>query len=243
MAVDAATFRPDLFQGRTVLVVGGTGGIGGAVADQFGRLGARVIAAGLPGPGPGPAAAEVVELDLSRPDELEQLITGQDRLDVLINGAGMIRHETEYQPDVFAQVLEVNLTGTLRGCVAAHPLLAASGGSIINVASMWSFFGGARVPGYTASKGGVAQLTKALAVRWAADGVRVNAVAPGWIHTDMTAQVRSDPEVERRILDRTPLARWGAPEEVAEVITFLASPAARFITGTVLPVDGGYHAS
>jgi NAD(P)-dependent dehydrogenase (short-subunit alcohol dehydrogenase family) len=236
------SLRPDLFRDRTVLVVGGTGGIGGATAAEFAGLGARVIAAGLPGQRPGPTDPRVteVDLDLTRPGDLETLITAQDRLDVLVNAAGMIKRLDEYRPEVFAQVLEVNLTGTMRGCVAAQPLLAASGGSIVNVASMWSYFGGPLVPGYTASKGGVAQLTKALAVRYAADGVRVNAVAPGWIRTEMTAAIREEPAAERRILDRTPQARWGTPRDVAQVVTFLASPAAGFITGAVLPVDGGY---
>lgn len=242
MPATEETFRPDLFRDRNVLVVGGTGGIGGAVAAEFARAGARVIAAGLPAAGPAPGATGIteVDLDLTRPGDLETLITGQDRLDVLVNAAGMIKRLDEYRPEIFAQVLEVNLTGTIRGCVAAHPLLAASGGSIVNVASMWSYFGGPLVPGYTASKGGVAQLTKALAVRYATDGVRVNAVAPGWIRTEMTAAIRQDPEAERRILDRTPQARWGTPRDVAQVVTFLASPAAGFITGAVLPVDGGY---
>jgi NAD(P)-dependent dehydrogenase (short-subunit alcohol dehydrogenase family) len=189
------------------------------------------------------AAQQLHELDLREPGRLEDLITSHRQLDVLVNAAGIIRRGDEHRPEVFAEVVAVNLTGAMRAAEAAHELLARTRGCIVNVASMLSYFGGALVPGYSASKGGIVQLTKSLAVAWAAEGIRVNAVAPGWIATDLTAALQSDPVAAERILSRTPMARWGDPAEVAGAIAFLTGPDATFITGAVLAVDGGYQSA
>jgi NAD(P)-dependent dehydrogenase (short-subunit alcohol dehydrogenase family) len=234
------------FQGRGVVVVGGTSGIGAAVAERFAALGARVTVAGLDSaeaPRSLAAMARVVELDVTRGDDLERFLGGLDDLRVLVNAAGVIHRNDEYRPEVFARVLEVNLTGTMRACVSARPLLRRAGGCVVNVASVLSFRGGPAVPAYSASKGGVLQLTKALAVAWAPEGVRVNAVAPGWIRTGLTAELHQDPDATRRVVERTPMGRWGEPADVAGAVAFLSGPDARFVTGVVLPVDGGYLAT
>lgn len=232
------------FTGQQVLVTGGTSGIGLGVARAFQAAGAEVVAAGLPGAvDPLPPGIRGADLDVSDDRMVAALIGALPRLDVVVNCAGMIRRGAEFDLPTFLQVLDVNLAGTMRVCTAARPLLARSRGSIINTASMLSYFGGGLVPAYAASKGGIAQLTKSLAIAWAKEGIRVNAVAPGWIATPLTKPLQDDPARSGPILDRTPLGRWGTPEDVASAVLFLASPLAGFITGTVLPVDGGYLAA
>jgi NAD(P)-dependent dehydrogenase (short-subunit alcohol dehydrogenase family) len=174
-------------------------------------------------------------------ESIRSALNDVERLDILVNCAGVIlRDRQEFTPDGFEQVVDVNLHGTMRMCYACHDLLVASRGCVLNVASMLSFFGSGHVPAYSASKGGIVQLTKSLAIAWAADGIRVNAIAPGWIKTRMTAPLYEDPVRDEAILARTPLGRWGRPEDVCGAAAFLCSPAAEFITGAVLPVDGGY---
>jgi NAD(P)-dependent dehydrogenase (short-subunit alcohol dehydrogenase family) len=229
------------------VVVGGTSGIGAAIAQALQASGRQVIATGATDAevqravnDPAMQQVQVRQLDVRNNEAIQSLFGELPRLDVLVNCAGVIRRGAELDPAVFADVLDINLNGTMRCCTAARPLLAQSRGCIINTASMLSFFGGGLVPAYSASKGGVAQLTKSLAIAYAAEGIRVNAVAPGWIATPLTQALQDDPERSGAILGRTPLGRWGKPDDVADPVVFLASPAARFITGVILPVDGGY---
>ena len=182
-------------------------------------------------------------LDVRDADAVETEIGALGNLDCLVNCAGIIRRGEELTPEVFAQVVDINLIGTMRCCAAARSALANSpSAAILNTASMLSFFGGGLVPGYAASKGGISQLTKSLAIAYASDEIRVNAVAPGWIETPLTQGLRTDPERSRAILERTPMGRWGQPQDIASAALFLCSPAAEFITGSIVNVDGGYSA-
>ena len=243
----AAQFRPDLFAGRQVLVTGGTSGIGAAIGAAFLKLGADVLATGVT-PAEVAAAREnealrgarIAMLDVRDGAAVTGLVGDLPRLDHVVNCAGVIRRGAELDPDVFADVVDINLNGTMRVCAAARPLLARGGGTIVNTASMLAFFGGGLVPGYSASKGGIAQLTKSLAIAYATDAIRVNAIAPGWIATPLTATLRADPERNAQITGRTALKRWGEPAELAGGVLYLSSPLASFVTGTVLVIDGGY---
>jgi NAD(P)-dependent dehydrogenase (short-subunit alcohol dehydrogenase family) len=235
------------YKNKHVLITGGTSGIGAGLARGFIEAGAQVTVAGVSqaeidaaNADPVLKAAKARILDVRNASSVKSLIDAQDTLDVVVNCAGVIRRSDELAPEVFQDVLDINLNGTMRVCAAARPLLARSGGAIVNLASMLSFFGGGLVPAYAASKGGIAQLTKSLAIAYADDGIRVNAIAPGWIATPLTTALQNDASRSGAILGRTPLKRWGTPADLLGGVLYLCSPVASFVTGTVLVIDGGY---
>ena len=216
------------------VVTGAAGGIGGALLSAFRNAGYQVTGVDRV------SADGVASLDVTDTAAVAAFAASFETLDALINAAGVLRLRQEYDPGEFARVVDINLTGTMRMAVACRPALAKARGSIVNIASMHAIFGAPLSPAYAASKAGVVQLTKSLAVAWAEDGIRVNAIAPGWIETPMTIPARSDAARNRAILERTPLGRWGTPADLVGPALFLVSDAARFITGALLPVDGGY---
>lgn len=232
---------------KHALITGGTRGIGAGIASALAKAGYAVTVTGVSdeevaGFTPLPHVT-ARRLDVTDQGEVDALIRSFQRLDALVNCAGIIQRDgREFDVDAFSRTVEVNLTGTMRMCLAARPLLRDSRGSVVNTASMLSYFGSAAVPGYSASKGGVMQLTRSLAAAWAADGIRVNAVAPGWIATELTQPLVANETRSAPILARTPMGRWGTPGDIGGVVTFLLSKEAGFMTGTIVPVDGGYSA-
>ncbi len=252
-----ASARFDL-TGRVAVVTGGNGGIGLAIARGLAEAGAALAIAGRDEAKNEAAArqlreagADVLALraDVTEPAGCASLVEATlarfGTIDILVNNAGTnIRKRPEaYGLDEWRMLVDVNLTSVYLACMAAYPVLRRRGGKIVNIGSMTSIFGASFSAPYGAAKGGVVQLTKSLASAWAADGIQVNAILPGWIVTDLTIRGRkATPDLHEKVVARTPAGRWGEPDDIAGAAVFLASRASDFVTGTALPVDGGYAA-
>ena len=230
------------------VVIGGTGAIGAAIAENFLELGAEVVVTGAGQPDIdrctlAPRAGLRAEvLDITDDAAVRAFAGRFDRVDALVNCAGILRRDEEFDIDVFRQVIDVNLTGPMRCATAFREVLGKSRGCIVNIASMNAFAALPRLPAYCASKGGLVMLTRALAHAWAPEGIRVNAVAPGYIETPLNAAGRADADHYNRIAARTAQKRWGQPRDVAGSVVFLCMPAAEYVTGSVAMVDGGFLA-
>ncbi|PNG52898.1 2-dehydro-3-deoxy-D-gluconate 5-dehydrogenase [Variovorax sp. WDL1] len=242
---------------KTALVTGGNGGIGLGMARGLAQAGARVVIAARNAEKSAAAVEALRALgsdsfalaaDVSDEASVQRLVDEAaercGRLDILVNNAGTTVRKPVDQLALseWHQVMDTNLTSAFLCCRAAYPhLKKAGGGKIINIGSMMSIFGAPYAPAYGASKGAIVQLTRAMAASWAPDNIQVNAVLPGWIRTELTDGARAQVQgLEDRVNARTPAGRWGAPEDLAGIAVFLASPASDFVTGTAIPVDGGY---
>ena len=231
-------------EGLRVLISGGTGGIGMAFARAFVGAGACATVTDLKPPAEAlPDGIDFASLDVRSDAEVAELAARIDELDVLIHCAGRLIRWKEYEIDTFKDVVDIHLFGAMRLATAFRPQLKAAKGSIILIGSMYSFFGAARIPAYAAAKTGIVGLTRSLALGFAEDEIRVNAIAPGWIGTEISRGGREDPEFNAKLMDRLPTKRWSDPEELAGTAVFLASPASRLVNGVTIPVDGGYVAA
>jgi 2-dehydro-3-deoxy-D-gluconate 5-dehydrogenase len=246
----------DLFalDGKVALVSGGNGGIGFAMAKGLADAGASLLIVGRNAEKNKRAvaaltSAQAIEVDVATEsggaEAVAAAIKRFGRLDILVNNAGtnLRKPPQAYTLAEWRMLIDANLTSAFLCAQAAYPHLKLQGGKIINIGSMTSLFGASFAAPYGASKGGVVQLTKALASAWAKDKIQVNAVLPGWIDTELTQGARKDvPGLQESVVARTPTGRWGKPEDLAGIAVFLASPASDFVTGTAIPVDGGYSA-
>ncbi len=245
--------------GRVAIVTGGNGGIGLGMARGLAEVGASVVIAGRNADKNAEAVSKIsasggqaiaVDVDVVQASSCQAMVEATRSqyggVDILINNAGINNRKQpeDYTLAEWQQVLDINLTGAFLCCQAVYPsMVERGGGKIINIGSMMSIFAASFTVAYAASKGGIVQMSKGLACAWAKDNIQVNAVLPGWIDTDLTRRGRREVDgLHEKVLARTPAARWGDPGDMAGIGVFLASPASDFVTGTAIPVDGGYSA-
>ncbi len=233
--------------GKIALVTGGASGIGYAIALAFLEAGAEVIVTAKSDESLDKCNIKTkygvlkkYKLDVTNDISIDNILNEIGALHILVNNAGLVKRALEYRIEHFAEVINTNLMGVMRMSHSVLPKLAITHGNIINIASMWSFFGSPISPGYTASKTGLVGLTKSLANGWYEHKVRVNAIAPGYIETKLTKLLREEKAEKEKITDRTVMKRWGVPEDIAGAAVYLASDRASYTTGTTITVDGGY---